>query len=53
MVFTLWCGLVVINTAQRHSTNLELRFFAGSNPACGMLEICNDMRISDNGPGWK
>ena len=35
-----WCrGVVVITTAQLHSTNPELRFCAGSNPACGMSEI--------------
>ena len=32
-------GAVVITTAQRHSTKLELRFCAGSNPACGVSEI--------------
>ena len=30
---------VVITTAQLHSTKPELRFCAGSNPACGMLKI--------------
>ena len=34
-------GVVVITTAQLHSTNPELRFFAGSNPACGVSEIRN------------
>ena len=33
------CGVVVINTAQLHSTKPELRFCAGSNPARGMSEI--------------
>ena len=38
----LWChGVVVITTAQLHSTKPELRFCACSNPACGMLEVCN------------
>ena len=32
-------GVVVINTAQLHSTKPELGFFAGSNPACGVSEI--------------
>ena len=31
--------LVVITTAQLHSTKPELRCCAGSNPACGLLEI--------------
>ena len=35
--FLLWhCGVMVITTAQLHSTILELRFCAGSNPACVM-----------------
>ena len=29
-------GVVVITTAQLHSTKLELRFCAGSNPARGV-----------------
>ena len=32
-------GVVVITTAQLHSTKPELRFCAGSNPARGMSEI--------------
>ena len=32
-------GVVVITTAQRHSTKPELRFCAGSNPARGVSEI--------------
>ena len=32
-------GVVVIATAQLHSTKLELRFCAGSNPARGVSEI--------------
>ena len=32
-------GLVVITTAQLHSTNPGLRFCAGPNPARGVLEI--------------
>ena len=31
-------GVVVITTAQLHSTKPELRFYAGSNPALGGLE---------------
>ena len=33
------CGVVVITTAQFHSTKPELRFCAGSNPSCGVSEI--------------
>ena len=32
-------GIVVITTAQLHSTKPELRLCAGSNPARGVLEI--------------
>ena len=32
---------MIINTAQLHLTKSELRFCAGLNPTCGMLEICN------------
>ena len=32
-------GVVVITTAQLHSTKAELRFCTGSNPARGVLEI--------------
>ena len=32
-------GVVVITTAQLHSTKPELRFCAGSNPAHGVSEI--------------
>ena len=32
-------AVVVINTAQLHSTKPQLRFCAGSNPARSMLEI--------------
>ena len=32
-------GVVVITTAQVHSTKPKLRFSTGSNPACGVLEI--------------
>ena len=32
-------GVMVITTAQLHSTKPELRFCAGSNLACGVSEI--------------
>ena len=32
-------GVVVITTAQLHSTKLELKFCTGSNPARGVSEI--------------
>ena len=32
-------GVVIIITAQLHSTKPELRFCTDSNPVCGMLEI--------------
>ena len=35
------CGVVVIITAQIHSTKLELRFCTGFNPATSMSEIPN------------
>ena len=34
-------GVVVITTAKLHSTKPELRFCAGSNPACDVLKICD------------
>ena len=42
---------MIITTVQLHSTKPELRFCAGSNPACGVFEIRDDDRISDYGPG--
>ena len=52
-VVVMWRrGVVVITTAQLHSTKPELRFCAGSNPARGMLRFAM-VRISDSGPGWK
>ena len=33
--------VVIITTAQLHPTKPELRFCAGSNPACSVPEICN------------
>ena len=41
------CGVVVIATAQLHSTKSELRFCAGSNPARGVSEI------RDGGDLWQ
>ena len=39
-VCNVWCcGVVVITTAQLHSTNSELSFCTGSNPADSMSEI--------------
>ena len=41
-VFTPWRrGVVVITSAQLHLTKPELRLCAGSNPARGVLEICD------------
>ena len=36
-----WCRGIVVTwcSAQLHSTKSELRFCAGSNPACGVSEI--------------
>ena len=34
-------GVVVVTTAQLHSTKPELKFCGGSNPAHGMGEICD------------
>ena len=39
------CGVVVISTAQLHSTKPELRFCAGSNLARGVLEICDGQNL--------
>ena len=55
----VWCrGVVVITTAQFHSTRPELRFWASSNLARGMSEIrddedLNDVSEDDNRAGWK
>ena len=35
------CGVVVITIPELHSTNPELRFCAGSNPARSVLELCD------------
>ena len=39
-------GVVVITTAQLHSTKPELRYCAGSNPARGVSEICDGEDLS-------
>ena len=41
-------GLVVISTAQLNLTKPELMFYAGSNTALGVLDICDG---EDNGSG--
>ena len=46
-------GVLVIITAQLHSSNPKLRFCAGTSPAYGVSEICDSENISDNGPGLK
>ena len=35
------CSVVVVTTAQLHSTKFELRFCSGSNPALRVSEIYN------------
>ena len=43
MIQQMWRrGVVVIATAELHSTKRELRFRAGSNPARGVSEIRDD-----------
>ena len=37
-----WCGVVVINNTERHSTKPELKFSIDSNPACSKSEVCNE-----------
>ena len=48
-------GVVVITTAELNSTQPELRFCAGSNPAPSVSGSwqARTMATSDNGPGWK
>ena len=46
-------GVVIITTAQLHSTKPELKFSAGSNPAHGVSEISDGEDLSDNGPEQK
>ena len=36
---------MVVITAELHSTKPELRFFVGSNPACGVSEIRNSLDL--------
>ena len=38
----LYCGVVVITTAQLHSTKPEVKFCTGSNPACSVSDIHDD-----------
>ena len=45
-------GVVIITTAQLHSTTPEPRFDAVSNPAHGVQEVWM-VRISDSSPGRK
>ena len=45
-------GVVVITTAELHSTKPELRFCAGSNTAHAVQRFAV-VRIFDNGPSWK
>ena len=40
-----WCPVVATTFAHLHSTNPELRFFTGSNPAAGVSEVCDDENI--------
>ena len=42
-------GVMVVTTAQLHSTKPELKFCAGS-VACQRFAM---LRISDSGPSWK
>ena len=51
--FVVWRrGVVVITTAQLHSTKSELGFCVGSNLLAARQRFAM-VRISDNGPGWK
>ena len=38
-------GVVVITTVQLYSTKSKLRFCAGSNPARGAFEICDNENL--------
>ena len=41
-VVVMWHrGVVVITTAQLGSTKPQVKFCAGSNPACSVSEICD------------
>ena len=44
-------GVVVITTAQLHSTKPALKFCRGSNPACSMLKISDDEELYIVGKG--
>ena len=59
--FWRWrCCVVVITSTQLHSAKPELRFRAGSTPACNISEICDgenlwqwsQLEISLNAPRW-
>ena len=45
-------GVVVISVAKIYSTNPYLRFFADSNHAHGVQEVC-DGETTDNDSSWK
>ena len=42
-------GLVVVTTAQLYSAKPEFRLCTGSNPSCGMSEVCDGQ---DLGRSW-
>ena len=46
------CSIVVVATAQLHSTKSEIKFFACSKLVCGVLEICDGEDLWHD-PGWK
>ena len=49
----LWrLGVMVITTAQLHSTKPAVRCLSSSNPTDGVSEIRHG-EIFDNGTGWK
>ena len=45
MAGELMMVLIVVITTQLHSTKPKLQFYAGSNLACSMSEICNDENL--------
>ena len=46
------CSVMVVATAQLHSTKSEIKFFACSKLVCGVLEICDGEDLWHD-PGWK
>ena len=48
-ILSVFRDVVVITTAQLHSTKPEIRFCVGSNTALDVSEIC-DGEVSDNNP---